>query len=217
MTTTPPRRALIVIDVQNEYVTGDLPIEYPDVRLSLRNIGRAIDAAHAQRIPVVVVQNTAPPGAPIFVKDSHGWGLHDVVTSRARDHYVEKRLPSAFAGTDLEAWLRERRIDTLTVIGYMTQNCVDSTVKQALHLGFAVECLCDATGSVSYANQVGFVSAEVMHQTVHIVLQSRFASVLRTEEWQGLLESGAKAEGSTIYASNQLARMEFSGTLSAAK
>ncbi|HET6338351.1 MAG TPA: isochorismatase family protein [Polyangiales bacterium] len=69
MTTTPPRRALIVIDVQNEYVTGDLPIEYPDVGLSLRNIGRAIDAAHAQRIPVVVVQNTAPAGAPIFVKD----------------------------------------------------------------------------------------------------------------------------------------------------
>lgn len=34
-----PRRALIVIDVQNEYVTGKLPIEYPDVRLSLRNLG----------------------------------------------------------------------------------------------------------------------------------------------------------------------------------
>ncbi|EQD52965.1 hypothetical protein B1A_12544, partial [mine drainage metagenome] len=29
-----PRRALIVIDVQNEYVTGNLPIEYPDIHLS---------------------------------------------------------------------------------------------------------------------------------------------------------------------------------------
>jgi nicotinamidase-related amidase len=29
------RRALIVIDVQNEYVTGDLPIEFPDVQTSL--------------------------------------------------------------------------------------------------------------------------------------------------------------------------------------
>ena len=41
---TTPRRALIVIDVQNEYVTGDLPIEYPDVHSSLANIGRVQDA-----------------------------------------------------------------------------------------------------------------------------------------------------------------------------
>jgi nicotinamidase-related amidase len=47
-----PRRALIVIDVQNEYVTGDLPIEYPDVNVSLANIGRAIDAAARHDVPV---------------------------------------------------------------------------------------------------------------------------------------------------------------------
>ncbi len=40
-----PRRALLVIDVQNEYVTGNLPIEYPDIRSSLANIGCAMDAA----------------------------------------------------------------------------------------------------------------------------------------------------------------------------
>ena len=50
-----PKRALIVIDVQNEYVTGNLRIEYPDVQLSLRNIARAMDAAHDAGIPVVVI------------------------------------------------------------------------------------------------------------------------------------------------------------------
>lgn len=52
MTETPiqtPRRALIVIDVQNEYVTGALRIEYPPVEESLGNIGMAMDAAHAAR------------------------------------------------------------------------------------------------------------------------------------------------------------------------
>lgn len=39
------RRALIVIDVQNEYVTGNLPIEFPGINLSLANIGKAMDAA----------------------------------------------------------------------------------------------------------------------------------------------------------------------------
>lgn len=213
MTTQTPRRALIVIDVQNEYVTGNLPIEYPDVRLSLRNIGRAIDAAHAHHIPVVIVQNTAPAGAPIFVKDTHGWKLHEVVATCAHAHYVEKRLPSAFVGTDLEAWLREHQIDTLTVVGYMTQNCVDSTIKHAMHLGFSVECLYDATGTVSYANRVGYLSAEAMHRSVHVVLQSRFAAVARTEAWIASLESGQKLEGGAIFASTQRARMELSGAM----
>ena len=52
----PPRRALIVIDVQNEYVTGNLPIEYPDVQLSLANVGAAINAARAAGIPAAVLQ-----------------------------------------------------------------------------------------------------------------------------------------------------------------
>jgi nicotinamidase-related amidase len=206
MSPQPTKRALIVIDVQNEYVTGNLPIEYPDVQTSLQNIGRAIDAAHAHNIPVVVVQNTAPPGAPIFVKDTDGWKLHDVVATRKHDHYVEKALPSAFANTDLETWMREHNIDTLTVTGYMTQNCVDSTIKQAVHLGFSVECLSDATGSVPYANAAGTVTAETLHNTLLVVFQSRFAAVLTTREWMKALETGTKPTGESIFASNQRAR-----------
>jgi len=69
------RRALIVIDVQNEYVTGNLPIEYPSVDTSLANIGRAIDAAHAAGVPVIVVQHVAPAGAPIFAPGTDGVAL----------------------------------------------------------------------------------------------------------------------------------------------
>ena len=46
-------RALIVIDVQNEYVTGNLPIAFPGRDASLANIGAAIDAANRHAIPVV--------------------------------------------------------------------------------------------------------------------------------------------------------------------
>lgn len=206
MTTQPTKRALIVIDVQNEYVTGNLPIEYPDVQASLKHIGRAIDAAHAHNIPVIVVQNTAPAGAPIFVKDTEGWKLHEVVATREYDHYVEKALPGAFTNTDLEAWMREHNIDTLAVTGYMTQNCVDSTIKQAVHLGFAVECLSDATGSVPYVNAAGTASAEMMHNTLLVVFQSRFAAVLTVSDWIKALGTGTKPSGDTIFASNQRAR-----------
>lgn len=203
---TTPRRALIVIDVQNEYVTGDLPIEYPDVHTSLANVGRAMDAARAAGVPVVVVQNIAPATSPLFARGSVGAELHAVVASRGHDHHIEKALPSAFAGTDLADWLAARQIDTLTVIGYMTHNCDASTINHAVHAGFAVEFLHDATGSVPYENSAGFASAQDIHRVFSVVLQSRFAAVASTDEWLAAVKDGAPLERGNIYASNQKAR-----------
>ncbi|TKB40252.1 MAG: isochorismatase family protein, partial [Mesorhizobium sp.] len=131
--------------------------------------------------------------------------LHPEIAGRARDHYVEKTLPSAFTGTDLENWLRANHIDTIAVVGYMTHNCDLSTIIHAVHLGFAVEFLSDASGSVPYANSAGYASAEDIHRVVSVVLQSRFAAVLKTAEWIDCLKTGALPERDTIYASNQRA------------
>jgi nicotinamidase-related amidase len=46
-----PKRALIVIDVQNEYFDGALPISDPPPAISLANIGRAMDAATGAGVP----------------------------------------------------------------------------------------------------------------------------------------------------------------------
>ncbi|RQM49681.1 cysteine hydrolase [Paraburkholderia bannensis] len=201
-----PRRALVVIDVQNEYVSGDLPIEYPDVHTSLANIGRAIDAARTAGVPVVVVQNFAPAESPLFARGSAGAELHDVVASRERDHYVEKSLPSAFAGTDLGAWLAARGIDTLTIVGYMTHNCDASTAFDATHAGLAVEFLEDATGAVPYENSAGAASAAEIHRVFSVVMQSRFAAVACTDAWLAALAEGAPLPRDNIYLSNQRAR-----------
>jgi len=200
-----PQRALIVIDVQNEYVTGNLLIEYPPVEESMANIGRAMDAAHAAGIPIVVVQNHAPEGAPAFAVGSDGWALHPVVAQRPRDHYVQKTLPSAFTETDLAQWLSGRGIDTLTVVGYMTHNCDASTIIHALHSGLAVEFLADASGSVPYRNEAGHASAEEIHRVFSVVFHSRFASVTSTDGWiQAVRQHRAIPRGGII-ASNQSA------------
>jgi nicotinamidase-related amidase len=201
------RRALIVIDVQNEYDSGNLPIEYPDVRSSLKKIGIAMDAAREASIPVVVVQNYAPPGAPLFAKGSRGWELHEVVASRKHDHYLEKTLPSAFSGTDLTDWIAANNIDILTLVGYMTHNCVFSTANHALHSGLAVEVLYDATGAVPYANSAGAASAEEIHRVFSTVFQSRFAAVLNTDEWVDVIRTSGLPERDSIFKSNQRVRV----------
>lgn len=201
-----PQRALIVIDVQNEYFTGNLPIEYPNLQDSVAHIGQAMDAAHAAGIPVIVVQQTMPASAPTFAIDSEGWQLHPVVASRPHDHYLRKTLPSAYPETDLADWLQARGIDTLTVAGYMTHNCIASTINHALHRGTAVEFLHDASGSVPYSNQAGFASAQDIHRVFCVVLQSRFAAVMPTQEWVDCIKTGAPPVRDSIYRSNQRAR-----------
>lgn len=200
-----PQRALIVIDVQNEYETGGLRIEYPPVADSLRNIGRAMDAAHDAGIPVIVVQQSSPADAPLFASGTRGWELHETVAARPRDHYLSKTLSSAFAGTDLGDWLRTHAIDTLAVVGYMTHNCDDTTIKHARDVGLDVEFLSDASGSVPYANRAGVASAEEIHRVFAVVQQSNFAAVMDTDEWIARLADHAEPERDTIHASHQRA------------
>jgi nicotinamidase-related amidase len=200
------KRSLVVIDVQNEYVTGNLPIGYPDPVESLKNIGAAMDAAAAARIPIVVVQQVAPERSPIFARGSHGHELHEVVTSRSYDHLVEKMLPSAFTGTDLADWLAARDVDTIVIAGYMTQNCDESTARDAVHRGLAAEFLADATGTLALSNRAGSVCAEDLHRAVLVVLQSRFAAVGTTQEWIHAIGGGTPLERPNIFSSTEAGR-----------
>lgn len=199
------KRALIVIDVQNEYVTGNLRIEYPPIEQSMANIGRAMDAATAAGIPVIVIQHLLPEGAPIFATGSHNAELHPLVAERPRDHFIQKQMASSFAGTDLAAYLKQHEIDTLSVIGYMTHNCDDSTVRQAHHEGWKVELLHDAAGSPPYRNAMGSATAEEIHRVFTVVMHTGFAAVLSTDDWLNALQTGEVPQPDNIYLSNQRA------------
>lgn len=194
-----PRRALLVIDVQNAYVSGSLLIEHPPVAGSLANIGRAMDAAREAGIPVVVVQHNG------FGQGNEAWQLHPVVASRAHDHRIDKPRASVFTDTDLSSWLEAQRIDTLTIVGYMTHNCDAATIFEAHHRGLKVEFLSDATGALPYANRAGRASAEEIHRVFSVVFESNFAAVLTTDEWLAAVASGAAPLPENPVASNRRA------------
>jgi nicotinamidase-related amidase len=182
------KQALLVIDVQNEYFSGKLPVTYPPG--SLANIAAAIDAANLHGIPVIVIQHTAArPDSPTFVKGSVGWQLHPEIAKRKYSELFQKSLPSSFAGTGLEAWLKEQGITTLVISGYMTQMCCDTTAREAFHRGYTVKFLSDATGTLDYRNDAGTVTAECLHKTILIVQRSRFSTVMTTAAWLQSLKS----------------------------
>lgn len=185
-----PKRALIVIDVQNEYFEqGALPISDPPTATSLANIGRAMDAATASGVPVIIVRHgSQEPDADSFVPDSGTWQLHPEIERRARDHLIEKELPGSFTGTSLGDVLDADEIDTVSITGYMTHMCVDTTARQAAHRGLAVEILHDATGTLSLENSGGSATGEELHRATLVAQGQFFADVLSTDDWLARLD-----------------------------
>ncbi|HEY5222505.1 MAG TPA: isochorismatase family protein [Microbacteriaceae bacterium] len=201
------KRALIVIDVQNEYVTGGLKICFPDLSVSLPNFDVAMDVAADGAIPLVVVTHIEDAALPLFARGSSGAALHEPVASRTPDHTIEKHDVSAFVDTDLEQWLRKEQIDTVTICGYMTQHCCEGTARDAAARGFHVEFLSDATGTIDLVNEAGTVSAAALHRSVLVTMQSEFAAVATTAEWSLAVQTGEALPVSNIYASSHHARV----------
>ena len=102
---------------------------------------------------------------------------------RTRDVLIEKTLPGSFTGTNLDRWLMDHAIVTVTIAGYMTQMCCDTTARQAFQRGYAVKFLSDGTGTLSVTNSAGSISDSDLHRAILVTQQMRFSRVMTTEEW----------------------------------
>ncbi|GAA5114452.1 cysteine hydrolase family protein [Alloalcanivorax gelatiniphagus] len=210
---TDPRRALIVVDVQQEYFSGVLQIQSPSREESLARITAALDVATEHDLPVVVVQHELPEGAPVFAVGSESWSLHPEVERRIQPTWkrASKDKGSVFAGTDVADWLRDQDVDTITIVGFMTNNCDLATAVGAEELGLGAEVLSDASGAIHLANEVGKVSAEQLHETLLVLLHSNFAAVATTEAWAAAVAAGAALPKSDLGTSATQGRDAFAG------
>lgn len=210
---TAPRRALIVIDVQQEYFDGILQIQAPPREGTLANIVRALEVADREDMPVVVVQHQLPEGAPVFAVGSESWSLHPDIERRVKPTWkrVTKDKGSVFAGTDVASWLADQAVDTITIVGYMTNNCDIATAVGAEELGLAAEVLSDATGAIHLANEAGKVSAEQLHEVLLVLLHSNFAAVANTQDWTTAVAAREALPKSDLGTSAMQGRAAFAG------
>ncbi len=175
-------RALLVIDVQNEYFPGGhLPVRYPVNHLE--NILEVMDAAKANQVHTIVIRHHQPsPDSPVFCKGTKNWELRPEVESRSCDLLLDKQLPGSFTNTKLEEFLRSRGVDTVTIAGYMTQVCCDTTAREAFHRGFKVEFLKDATGTLDVENSAGKATAEELQNSILVSQQMFISEVISKDE-----------------------------------
>ncbi len=172
------KKALLLIDVQYEYLDGLLPVTYPPN--SLDNIIKVARAAEMLPMHLIVVRHTsAHADMGIFTKGSRGCELHETIAELRHDLFIEKHLPSAFVDTCLHAYLQDHHITTVAIAGYVTQVCCDTTARYAFHLGYEVEFIADATATLD----MGTVPAKTLYESALATQAAAFSRVMSTEEW----------------------------------
>jgi nicotinamidase-related amidase len=175
-------RALLIVDIQNDYFPGGAnPLHRPEAAASAAR--RVLDSFRAAGEPVVHIQHVwDAPDAPFMRPGSEGVEIHPDVAPLEGERVIQKDAPNAFLRTPLERELRERGIDGLVVCGMMTSMCVDATVRAAADLGFVVTVVHDACA----APDLAFGGVEVPAPSVSAAflgaLADGYASVVSAEE-----------------------------------
>lgn len=130
--------ALIVIDVQAALFDPP-PFEAEEVIARINGLGAR---ARAAGVPVVFVQHETTTGA--LVAETPGWKLEPGLVTASSDLLVRKRTPDSFLRTDLQELLMARDVRHLTICGYSSEFCVDTTTRSAAAKGYAVTLAADA-------------------------------------------------------------------------
>ena len=154
-------------------------------------MARLLSAWRATGRPVFHVQHLSVlPHSPLR-PGQPGCELKEIVTPRPGEPIFQKHVNSAFIGTTLEQTLRERRYDTLVIVGLTTPHCVSTTARMAGNLGFTTYLVSDATAAFAITGPDGrHYAAEEIHAVSLATLHEEFATVLATDV---LLEGMGKA------------------------
>jgi nicotinamidase-related amidase len=173
--------AVVIIDAQNEYVSGRLPLAGVDAALA--RIADLLAAARAAGAPVVHVAQRGRPGG-LFDPDGPGFRFVAQAAPLAGEAVVEKPLPNAFAKTDLTEKLQATGRKSIVIAGFMTHMCVSATTRSALDHGYTVTVAADAAATRDLPDPLGGpdLPAAQVHRTALAELADRFATIAQVAE-----------------------------------
>lgn len=177
--------ALLLIDVQRGF-------DHPcwgnrNNRNAEENIALLLDAWRRNSLPVVHVRHASQEPASPLRPECYGFDYMEEAEPLPSEKQFEKTVNSAFIGTGLELYLREKGITSIVVAGFTTDHCVSTSVRMAGNLGFDVIVVSDATATFDRAGYDGTrFTAEEIHRAHLTSLNGEFCRVDCTA---GILES----------------------------
>ena len=192
------RCALIVIDMQNDFVADGGYIQVEEARNQIPKIKRLIEKCRELSVPVIyTLQRTDPVFNPLdilsrpILKDGGmregTWGIEVVpeLTPQPNDLLVWKRRFSAFFQTELELLLKnvrgaEKSVDTLIICGTSTNVCCESTARDAFFRDY----------KVVFGSDINSTRFEEAHKATLFNIELFFGRVMDCEAIIKALEEG---------------------------
>jgi ureidoacrylate peracid hydrolase len=168
----PSSTALVVVDMQNDFVRVGAPLEVSDARATIKPIQATIALFRRLGRPIVFTRFIAGPKETLLWKWSpqlrepvccckpgfrrrypdvgrelDGVAVIDELAVQPGDYVVDKYWYGAFFRTNLHDILLGEHVDTIAVCGTVTQVCVEETAREAFHLGLKTVVLGDCVSS----------------------------------------------------------------------
>ncbi len=135
---SPSRTALLIVDMQNDFVKEGGKLVVPTAAATVPAIQELLQRGRAAGVTVAYTQDSHLPGDPEFpiwgehcLVGTWGWEVVEELAPRPGDLVYQKRRYDGFYGTTLEHDLRVRGIDTLVVVGTVANICVLHTAGSA--------------------------------------------------------------------------------------
>jgi len=169
---------LIIVDAQREYVDGALSLAGVDAAI----IETAKLLARARKSGTPVIHIVHKGKGALFNPEGKFFEIVASLHPQAGEIIIEKMRVSAFADTKLEEMIQRTGKKSLIIVGFMTHNCVSSTVRAARDLGYAPTIVAAATATRDLPDgKGGVVSAATLQNASLAELADRTASVVQSE------------------------------------
>lgn len=170
---------VLAIDAQREYLDGHLPLAGIDAALAEGAL--LLARARAAGTPVIHILHRG--AGPFFNPEGSGYQPIPAWQPLPGETVVEKTLANGFAGTGLLDALKATGRERLIVIGFMTHNCVDSTVRAGVDLGYRSTIVAAATATRDLPDGYGgVVDAAMLQRTTLVGLSDTLARIVATQE-----------------------------------
>ncbi len=210
----PRTTALIVVDMENDFVAKGAPMETPSGQALVPQLHKAITACRRHSIPVIYTTHVhRSDGCDLgllrhdprigsgraLVDDSEGIEILPDIAPRDGEIVIKKHRFSAFYNTDLEIILRGLGVDTVVITGVTTENCCHATARDAFFRDFRVVFLSDATGTVPYPDLgFGSMTADEVHRSVLVVMARDTANVISTDTFISRIDGERQSNSQNI-------------------
>lgn len=169
--------ALLVIDIQQADFAALGENRETSAWQRMYNARRVLDVFRSMRLPVIQIKEVHRPDMVDFGRELDGAeGIHCIETLPETDYseltypiegeyLISKRRYSAFFGTDLEILLRGLRVDTLYMVGGLTDVCVHYTAVDAHQRDYRIRVVRDAvSGSSREAHEYALKAIEYLQR-----------------------------------------------------